>query len=138
MASFLNVTGDAALVTPDVDPPRLFGVLSGKSPSEFGTYFYDRPLIYDHVAVSPGLLDAVAGAMYPIRYRCRLTGLIRSGSIGRRPWRFGSRDDDASGTRIQRPLPRSRDAPGGPGNRGAEADAKNRPALLARFMVEGI
>jgi len=38
VASFLNVTGESALVTPHADPPRLFGVLSGKSPSQFGTY----------------------------------------------------------------------------------------------------
>ena len=97
VANFLNVTGDAALVTPDADPPRLFGVLSGKSPSQFGTYYYDRALIYDQVAVSPGLLDAAGWSYLPESVRVPTEGLIRSGSIGRRPWRFGSRDDDAQG-----------------------------------------
>jgi hypothetical protein len=97
VANCLNVTGDAALVTPDADPPRLFGVLSGKSPNQFGTYYYDRALIYDQVAVSPGLLDEMGWGYVPESVRVPTEGLIRSGSIGRRPWRFGSRDDDASG-----------------------------------------
>ena len=97
VAQNLHVTGDSALVTPDADPPRLFGVLSGKSPGKFGTYYYNRPLIYDHVAVSPGLLDAQGWSYVPDSVQVATDGLIRSGSFARRPWRFGSRGDDAVG-----------------------------------------
>jgi hypothetical protein len=97
VAQNLHVSGNPSLVTPDAVPPRLFGVLSGKSPSQFGTYYYDRPLIYDHVALSPGLLDERGWSYIPDSVRVATDGLMRSGSLARRPWRFGSRGDDALG-----------------------------------------
>ncbi len=97
VAHYLNVTGDAARVTPDAEPVRLFGVLSGKSPSRFGTYYYDRALIFDQVVLSPGLLDGVGWSYLAGSVRVPTEGLMRSGSLNRRPWRFGSRDDDARG-----------------------------------------
>lgn len=97
VAHHLNVTGDAALMTPDAVPPRLFGVLNEKSPNQYGTYYYDRPLIYDQVALSPGLLDGVGWSYVPDSVRVPTEGLMRAGSTGRRPWRFGSRDDDTRG-----------------------------------------
>jgi endonuclease/exonuclease/phosphatase family metal-dependent hydrolase len=93
----LKVTGDLALVTASAVPPRLFGPLSGKSPGEFGTYYYDRPLIYDQVAVSAGLLDELGWSYVPNSIRVPADGLTRPGTFARRPWRFGSRDDDALG-----------------------------------------
>ncbi len=38
----LHMIGDSRLVTPAADPPRLFGLLSGKPPEEFGTHYYDK------------------------------------------------------------------------------------------------
>jgi endonuclease/exonuclease/phosphatase family metal-dependent hydrolase len=93
----LNVTGDAALVTSDSSPPRLFGVLSGKPPSRFGTYYYDRPQIYDQIAVSPGLLDELGWSYIRDSVQVPTDGLTRGGSFIRRPWRFGSPRDDALG-----------------------------------------
>ena len=66
MARYLNVTGDAAFVTPGAVPAALFGVLSAKSPSQFGTYYYDRLAIYDQVALvarspRPGRLELCPG-----------------------------------------------------------------------------
>jgi len=97
VARNLNVTGDAALVTPHAAPPRLFGVLSGKSPGRFGTYYYDRPQIYDQVALSPGMLDELGWSYVPNSVQVPTDGLTRSGSFVRRPWRFGSPRDDAQG-----------------------------------------
>ena len=77
--------------------PRSFGVLSAKSPGQFGTYYYDRAAIYDQVAASPGLLDPVGWSYVPESVQVPTEGLMRSSTIGRRPWRFGSRDDDAHG-----------------------------------------
>jgi endonuclease/exonuclease/phosphatase family metal-dependent hydrolase len=93
----LNVTGDLALVTPGADPPRLYGPLSGKSPNQFGTHYYGRPLIYDQVAMSPGLLDERGWNYVPDSVRVPTEGLMRSGTSTRRPWRFGSRNDNALG-----------------------------------------
>jgi endonuclease/exonuclease/phosphatase family metal-dependent hydrolase len=93
----LHLTGDARLVRPGGDPPRLFGLLSGKDPKEFGTHYYNRPLIYDHVGVSPGMFDTAGWGYDPDSVRVPTDGLIRAGSSGRRPWRFGTATDDARG-----------------------------------------
>jgi hypothetical protein len=93
----LHMIGDSRLVTTGANPPRLFGLLSGKSPAEFGTHYYDGPLIYDQIGVSPGMLDASGWGYAPDSVRVPTDGLIRSGSRGRRPWRFGSATDDALG-----------------------------------------
>ena len=97
VANQLHVTGDASAATPTADPPRLFGLLAGKSPSEYGTHFYKKPLIYDQIAISPGLFDDSGWGYIPNSVTVPTTGLMRQGSSGRRPWRFGSRTDDALG-----------------------------------------
>ena len=93
----LHITGSRELVTPDARPPRLFGPLSGKSPADFGTHYYNGPLIYDQVAFSPGMLDDAGWSYVADSARVPTDGLIRSGTRGRRPWRFGSKGDDAVG-----------------------------------------
>jgi len=94
----LHMVGDAKLVTPEAKPAKLFGLLSGKSPNEFGTHYYSgKPLIYDHVGVSPGLFDNAGWGYVPDSVKVPTDGLIRSGTRGRRPWRFGSPKDDALG-----------------------------------------
>jgi endonuclease/exonuclease/phosphatase family metal-dependent hydrolase len=93
----LHMIGDSRLVTPEANPPRLFGLLSGKSPAEFGTHYYNKPLIYDHIAVSPGMFDANGWGYDPNSVQVPTEGLIRSGARTRRPWRFGSEKDDALG-----------------------------------------
>jgi hypothetical protein len=98
VVSQLHMVGNASEVTASANPPKLFGLLSGKSPQEYGTHYYaGRPLIYDHIAISPGLFDDSGWGYIPDSVKVPTTGLIRSGSSGRRPWRFGSRNDDAVG-----------------------------------------
>lgn len=97
VAEKLRVTGDREQVTPDARPPRLFGPLSGKSPAEYGTHYFKEPLIYDQVAFSPGMLDDAGWGYVPDSVRVPTDGLVRSGTRGRRPWRFGSKGDDAVG-----------------------------------------
>jgi hypothetical protein len=90
------MVGNASEVSASVNPPRLFGLLSGKSPQDYGTHYYrGQPLIYDHIAISPGLFDDNGWGYIPESVKVPTTGLIRMGSLGRRPWRFGSRNDDA-------------------------------------------
>jgi hypothetical protein len=97
VAKTLHVVADPKLVTPDANPPVLLGLLSGKSPEEFGTHYYSKPLIYDHIVVSPGLLDTTGWGCVVDSVQVPTDGLIRAGSKGRRPWRFGSANDNAVG-----------------------------------------
>jgi hypothetical protein len=75
----------------------LFGPLSGKPAGEFGTHYYNRPVIYDQIGLSPGMLDNEGWSYVADSVRVPTSGLIRSGSKTRKPWRFGSRNDDAIG-----------------------------------------
>ena len=73
----LHLTGDAKEVTADANPPRLFGLLSGKKPAEFGTIYYSgKPLIYDHIGVSPGMFDGTGWGYEPdsVRVTVERTG----------------------------------------------------------------
>lgn len=97
VANKLHVTADASQVTPDARPPKLFGLLSGKDPAEFGTHYFHKPLIYDQIAVSPGLLDAEGWSYVPDSVRVPTDGLIASGTRGRQPWKFGSRQHPVRG-----------------------------------------
>jgi endonuclease/exonuclease/phosphatase family metal-dependent hydrolase len=93
----LRMTGDRSLVVPTKTEPRLFGLLSNKSPAEYGTHYYSDPLIYDQIGVSPGLLDAQGWICDPDSVAVPTEGMIRDRARVRRPWRFGNRDDDAQG-----------------------------------------
>ena len=95
VAGHLHVSGNINSVTPGADPPRLFGLLSGKSPSVFGTHYFNGPVIYDQIAISPGLLDSIGWQYLAESVQVPTSGLIRSGSTTRRPWRFGSKSDPA-------------------------------------------
>jgi endonuclease/exonuclease/phosphatase family metal-dependent hydrolase len=97
VANKLHLTGDAKAVTADANPPKLFGPLSGKDPMEFGTHYYNKPLIYDHVGLSPGMLDEEGWGYLADSVKVPTDGLIRTGSKGRRPWRYGSKSDTAVG-----------------------------------------
>jgi endonuclease/exonuclease/phosphatase family metal-dependent hydrolase len=93
----LHMIGDAKLVTADANPPKLLGLLSDKSPERFGTHYYSGPLIYDHIGISPGLLDDAGWGCLVDTVEVPTDGLIRSGARTRRPWRYGSKNDDAAG-----------------------------------------
>lgn len=97
VAQRLHLSADAKAVTSAADPPKLFGPLSGKDPNDFGTHYYSKPLIYDHVGFSPGMLDAAGWGYVADSIQVPTDGLIRQGSKGRRPWRFGSATDSAVG-----------------------------------------
>jgi endonuclease/exonuclease/phosphatase family metal-dependent hydrolase len=90
----LHVTTDVRLVTIDANPPRLFGLLSGKDPAAYGTHYYNKPLIYDHIAVSPGLLDDIGWSYVADSVQVPTEGLTRA-EAKRRPWRFGNEHDKA-------------------------------------------
>jgi endonuclease/exonuclease/phosphatase family metal-dependent hydrolase len=84
----LKATGDRTAVTPGGE--QLLDLLAGKDPARFGTHYYNRPLIYDHIVVSPGMLDAEGWSCDPDSVRTVTDGLTQPGAKVRRPWRFDS------------------------------------------------
>jgi endonuclease/exonuclease/phosphatase family metal-dependent hydrolase len=97
VAGELHMTADRAAVVPGVVPPRLFGLLSGKPPAEYGTLVYNgRPLIYDQIGVSAGMLDGRGWGCDPDSVRVPTEGMTRG---GRRPWRFGNQSGPPPGGR---------------------------------------
>lgn len=89
----LLLTGDARQVTAEANPPRLYGLLSGKPPREFGTHYYNEQLIYDHIGISPGMFDAVGWGCDADSVSVWTEGNSQIGAKGRRPWRFGNEKD---------------------------------------------
>lgn len=86
----LGAIGDIAKVKPTKDEPFLLDLMSGKDPTKFGTLWYSgKPLIYDHICVSPGMLDDKGWSADPKSVATYTEGLIRKGSTRREPWRFG-------------------------------------------------
>ena len=73
--------------------PLLFDLFAGKSPAQFGTHYYNRPLIYDHICVSAGLLDDKGWTCLTDTAQTWTQGMIRPGSTLRKPWRFGNERD---------------------------------------------
>ena len=76
---------------------KLFGLLSDKSADKFGTHYYSKPLIYDQIGVSPGMLDGKGWSCDPESIQVPTDGLIRDKARVRRPWRFGDKDENPQG-----------------------------------------
>jgi endonuclease/exonuclease/phosphatase family metal-dependent hydrolase len=96
----LGAIGDKNKVKPTDNEPYLLDLMAGKDAAKFGTIFYNgKPLIYDQICVSPGLLDDKGWSVDPDSIHTETAGLIRKGATRREPWRFGSpghemKDDD--------------------------------------------
>lgn len=88
VTEFLKATGDRDRVTPGSG--LLFDLMAGKSPAEYGSLYYGKPLIYDHICVTPGLLDAAGWWCDPDTVRTVSQGLTRPGATRREPWRFAN------------------------------------------------
>jgi hypothetical protein len=91
----LHAESDAAAVRANREP-ILLDLFADKDPDRFGTHYHNRWFIFDHIAVSPGLLDdegwtcdvdSVATVRTPPRPNDRL----------HRPWSFGSPKHPQSG-----------------------------------------
>jgi endonuclease/exonuclease/phosphatase family metal-dependent hydrolase len=94
----LHATGDRAQVVPTGDSPRLLNLLAGRSSQLFGTLWYDgKPLIYDQICVSPGMLDPAGWSCDPESVRVPIEGLTRGSR--RQPWRFDNPDSPPKGGR---------------------------------------
>ncbi len=87
----LGAIGDRNKVKPTEKEPYLLNLMHGKDPAKFGTLWYGgKPLIYDHICVSPGLLDTNGWSAEPDSVATVSTGLMRIGATRREPFRFGS------------------------------------------------
>ena len=98
--SVLRALGNPAEVAPGVEPPALLNLMAGKPPDRYGTLWYGgKPLIYDHICVSPGMLDAAGWWCDPQSVRAVHEGLTQPGAGGPRPWRFGDPQNPPKGGR---------------------------------------
>jgi endonuclease/exonuclease/phosphatase family metal-dependent hydrolase len=89
----LHATGDRAAVRRDGHPPLLLDLMAGKDPEQFGTHNYrNKWFIFDHIVVSPGMLDAHGWSCDPDSVKT-VNSLARPGDRQRRPWRFGTEHD---------------------------------------------
>lgn len=96
VAEHLHATADQRAVAEELFSPRpepvLLDLLADKDPREFGTHYYRKWLIFDHVVISPGLLDNQGWGCDPDSVRV-VNSLHRPGDRLRRPWRFGNPRD---------------------------------------------
>lgn len=93
VVNVLHATGDATKVKASDSDPLLLDLLAGKAADKFGTLFYNgRPMIYDHICVSKGMLDDSGWSCDPASVQTVIEGLRRPGATRREPWRFDSPD----------------------------------------------
>lgn len=86
----LHAIGDRKKVVKTSQKPNLLDLFANKDPSKFGTIWYaNKPMIYDHICVSPGMLDEEGWGCDPDSAKTWTEGLIRPGATRREPWRFG-------------------------------------------------
>lgn len=84
----LRAVGDRKQVVPTDNNPFLLDLFAGKPADKFGTIWYNgRPLIYDHICVSAGMLDTNGWSCEPDSVKTYTEGLMRG--TRREPWRFG-------------------------------------------------
>lgn len=87
----LGAIGDRTKVKPTAEEPFFLNLLAGKDPAKFGTLYYNgKPLIYDHVCASPGMLDGKGWSVDSDSVSVPTEGLTRAGATRRQPWRFES------------------------------------------------
>jgi endonuclease/exonuclease/phosphatase family metal-dependent hydrolase len=95
IAKGLNATGDRKRLVKSAENPFLLDLFANRDPRQFGTiWFQNQPLIYDHICVSPGLLDGDGWGCDPDSVKTFTDGLIRPGATRREPWRFGDPNRD--------------------------------------------
>jgi endonuclease/exonuclease/phosphatase family metal-dependent hydrolase len=92
----LHATSDVQAVLQAGREPLLLDLMAGKDASAgYGTHFYGgRWYIYDHIVVSPGLLDN-RGWTCDTKSVHTVNTLFRPGDRQHRPWRFGNERDRA-------------------------------------------
>jgi len=91
IVKLLGALADKSKVKPSADDPPFLNLMGDKDPAKFGTLFYNgKPLIYDHICASPGMLDGKGWSVDPDSVSVPTDGLMRVGATKRQPWRFES------------------------------------------------
>jgi endonuclease/exonuclease/phosphatase family metal-dependent hydrolase len=89
----LHATGNVQAVKAGGQHLRLLDLMADKDPNKgYGSHYYHRWLIFDHIVVSPGLLDQVGWTCEPTSV-ATVSSLARPGDSHHRPWRFGGEKD---------------------------------------------
>jgi endonuclease/exonuclease/phosphatase family metal-dependent hydrolase len=90
----LHATADVEVVLHPQGLPRLLDLFAGEDPAAgFGTHYYgNRWYIFDHIVVSPGMLDREGWACDP-KSATTINTLYKEGDPHKRPWRFGNERD---------------------------------------------
>jgi endonuclease/exonuclease/phosphatase family metal-dependent hydrolase len=86
------VAGQSELPGP-VGDPNLLDLFAARDPKSFGTYYYrGRWSIFDHILISPGMLDEQGWSCDPASAKT-INTLYQPGDPHHQPWRFGSPHD---------------------------------------------
>jgi len=94
VVNHLHAESDRQKVAGAGDQLLFLDLLADKDPKRFGTHYYNgKPRIYDHICVSPGLLDDEGWTCDVNSVETFTDGLIAPGGKLRKPWRFGNRRD---------------------------------------------
>lgn len=89
----LHASGDEAAVRARPPHLALLNLMANKDAAAgFGTHFYNRWMIFDHIVVAPGLLDTKGWSCEPKSLQVVQT-LTKPGDTRGRPWRFGGEKD---------------------------------------------
>jgi endonuclease/exonuclease/phosphatase family metal-dependent hydrolase len=96
VVSELHAGGDSGKVAASRHELQFLNLMAGKDPQRYGTHYYKKPVIYDQVCISPGLLDNEGWSCDPESIHTETEGLIRPGATRRQPWRFGNRRDSVN------------------------------------------
>jgi endonuclease/exonuclease/phosphatase family metal-dependent hydrolase len=86
----LHATGDRAAVIQPQGKPLLLNLLADRDPDRYGTHYHQRLLIFDQIAVSPGMLDSSGWSCDPGSVRV-VNSLRRPNDRRNRPWSFGGK-----------------------------------------------
>lgn len=89
-------TGDLATVR-NAHELRFFNLMAGKDPTKYATHYYNKPLIYDHIVIAPGLLDDQGWTCDVDSIQAVHQGLSDPKARGLRPWRFGDAGNKTPG-----------------------------------------
>lgn len=86
----LHATGDVQAVRNADDGLRLLNLMADKDPNRFGTHYFRHWFIFDHLVVTPGMLDDEGWSCVPESVRTIKDGLSNPKDKLHRPWKFGS------------------------------------------------
>ena len=85
----LHASADIKGVRSSNQQLRLLDLMADKDPTGgYGTHYYHHWLIFDHIVVSPGLLDNAGWTCEPTTV-ATISSLAKPGDKHHRPWRFG-------------------------------------------------